>query len=193
MTISLEHSFIRHAYDLKGLLQDCNKLSTFCTRLEKQSLLFPDRIDPNTYKGDGFELFVEALIKLHPVDRRIGVGNYTPISKSTQDIGVDGFGTGLNGQSATVQVKYRGNGTVLLTANTDHLSNFVAGSLLHYKVSPDNNENMLIITTAKGLHHFTDVEMYGKKVRCLGIVELKKLVDSNNLFWNSFRELCNIK
>ena len=191
MEIKLTHSFLNYVYNLNELLEDCNKLSTFCSRLEKQSILFPDRFDPNLYKGDGFELFVEALLKLHSVDRRIGISNYEPISKTIQDIGVDGSGTGINNFPATVQVKYRSNNVSLLTANTDHLSNFVAGSLLHYKVNPEHNDNMLIITTAKGLHHFTDIEMYASKVRCLGSEELKKLVDNNDMFWNAFRKLCD--
>jgi hypothetical protein len=53
-------------------------------------------------------------------------------------------------------------------------------------------DNMLIITTADGLHHYTDVEMFKKKVRCLGMKELRSLVDNNNLFWDSFRRLVGV-
>jgi len=95
MEIKLKHVFINRAHDLNALLKDCNKLSTFCTRLEKQSLLYPDRYDPDKYKGDGFELFVEALIKLHPVDNRIGISNYRP-GDENNDTGIDGYGVGIN-------------------------------------------------------------------------------------------------
>ena len=190
MKTELNHRFLVIAHDLPGLLTNCTTLSTFCSRLERQSVLHPDRYDPNKYKGDGFELFVEALIKLSPVDNRIGIGNYKVVEG--QDVGVDGSGVGFNGKPATVQVKYRGYGsTKFLTANEDHLSNFVAASMLHEGVDPKDKDNMLIVTTAEGLHFFTDQEMYGGKVRCLGRKELSSIVDDNNLFWDRFRELCN--
>lgn len=189
MNITLTHKFKFTCHNLHDLLTNCNKLSTFCTRLEKQSLLHPNRYCPQKYKGDGFELFTEALIKLSPVDNRIGIGNYKVIGEG-EDFGVDGIGIGANGNPATVQVKYRSNNSQLLTANKDHLSNFVQASIVHENVDKDDNNNMLIITTAKGLHHFTDNEMYKNKVRCLGYDELRQLVDNNLLFWDSFRNLC---
>ena len=186
----IAHKFVKQCHDLKSLLAGVNKLSTFCSRLEKQSELFPDRYDPDVYKGDGLELFTEVLIKLSPIDNRIGIGSYMVVEG--QDIGVDGSGIGANGKPATVQVKYRGRHDQLLTANSDHLSNFVSASLLHNGVDPNDQYNMLIITTALGLHFFTDTEMYGNKVRCLGRDELRQLVDNNGLFWDNFRELCNV-
>ena len=189
MNVTLTHRFLLTAHDLNGLLTGCTNLSTFCTRLERQAVLHPDRYDPNKYKGDGFELFVEALIKLSPVDNRIGIGNYKVVEG--QDVGVDGSGIGFNGKPATVQVKYRGFGsTKFLTANEDHLSNFVAASMLHEGVDPKDINNMLIITTADGLHFFTDQEMFGGKVRCLNRKDIGSLVDNNQLFWDEFRKLC---
>lgn len=191
MNIELTHNFIKRSHDLKGLLLDCNKLSTFCTRLEKQSLLYPDRYDTEKYKGDGFELFVEALIKLSPIDNRIGISNYQLIDENN-DTGVDGYGIGMDNKIATVQVKYRSNNTERLTANKDHLSNFVMSSFMKHKVDIESKNNMLIVTTADGLHHFTDNEMYENKVRCIGYKQLRELVDNNLIFWNSFRQLLNI-
>jgi len=191
MNIKLEHIFINRSHDLKQLLKDCFKLSTFCSRLEKQSLLYPDRYDPDKYKGDGFELFVEALIKLSPIDNRIGIANYQ-VGDETNDKGIDGRGLGIDGKLATVQVKYRSNNTTLLTANKDHLSNFVMSSLFE-GVDKDSNTNMLIITTAESLHHFTDNEMFLNKVRCIGYKQLRELVDNNINFWNNFRQLLNVQ
>lgn len=193
MNIELTHRFKLTCHDLVGLLADCNKLATFCNRLEKQSKLFPDRYDPDKYKGDGFELLTEALIKLAPYDNRIGIGNYNVIEG--QDVGVDGDGIGANGKPATVQVKYRGYGKTLLTTTNDHLSNFVMASFMPkevggYGVDVNDTNNMLIVTTAEGLHFFTDQEMFKGKVRCLGNEQLRKLVDNNQLFWDRFRELC---
>ena len=184
----LKHPFKTFAHDLSALLTGCNKLSTFCSRLEKQSKLHPDRYDPDKYKGDGFELFTEALIKLSPVDNRIGIGEYQVVTEG--DVGVDGFGIGANGHPATVQVKYRANNESLLTANGDHLSNFLTASTFRYNVpTEDGKENRLIITTAKGVHSFTDEEMLHGKVRYLGHEELRQLVDNNQLFWDNFRSL----
>lgn len=191
MKIKLNHLFIIRAHDLHGLLINCNKLSTFCTRLEKQSILYPDRYDSDKYKGDGFELFVEALIKLSPIDNRIGISNYEPVNENN-DTGIDGHGIGIDGKIATVQVKYRSDNRYLLTANKDHLSNFVMSSLFA-GVDKDSKNNMLIITTADGLHHFTDNEMFLNKVRCINYQQLRELVDNNINFWNSFRNLLNIK
>ena len=191
MEIKLTHRFLKQAHDISGLLKDCNKISTFCTRLEKQSTLFPDRYDPEKYKGDGLELFTEALIKLSPIDNRIGITNYS-VTEGT-DVGVDGRGIGANGKPATVQVKYRGYGKTMLTANNDHLSNFVSASMIHEGVDPKDDNNMLIITTAEGLHFFTDQEMFKGKVRCLGREQLRILIDNNPMFWDKFRELCGVK
>jgi len=185
--MQLTHPFLTKAHDLPGLLDGCNKLSTYCTRLKKQSTLFPDRYDVLKYTGDGFELFVEALIKLSPTDNRIGIGDYQLVT--TGDIGVDGFGIGANGKPATVQVKYRDNQNSILTANADHLTNFTSASVFHYEVDKDDSTNMLIITTASGLHFFTDHVMFGGKVRCINRDQLRQLVDNNVLFWDGFRQL----
>jgi hypothetical protein len=193
MTIELTHDFFKEenrAHDLPGLLEGCYKMSTFMNRLERQSQMFPNRYSPENYKGDGLELFAEALIKLSPADRRIAITDYSP-GDPLDDRGVDGWGTGMNGKKASVQVKYRGDTRSTLTANGDHLSNFVMTSVME-GVDINDADNMLIITTADGLHHFTDQEMFKGKVRCLGIKELKKLVDNNNLFWDSFRRLVGV-
>ena len=181
------HPFLWNCHNINNLLKNVKKISTFCNRLEKQSILFPNRYVPDKYKGDGFELFVEGLIKLSPIDNRIGIGNYKPIIEG--DTGVDGIGIGIDGNPATVQVKFRSNTTTLLTANIDQLNNFVTTSLLKYNVNPKSKTNMLIITTAEGLHYFTNNEMFQNQVRCLGYNELRELVDNNILFWNNFRKL----
>jgi hypothetical protein len=187
METKLIHPFLYNSHDLDGLLKGTHKLATYCGRLEKQSILFPNRYEPQKYLGDGFEFFGEALIKLSPVDNRIGIGSFSPILEG--DTGVDGVGIGIDGNPATVQFKYRSDNTQVLTANEDHLSNFVMSSLIRYGVNPKTNTNMLIITTAEGLHYFTNNEMFQKQVRCIGYNQLRELVDNNILFWNSFREL----
>jgi len=187
MENKLIHPFLWNSHNIDALLEKTHKVSTYCGRLEKQSILFPNRYEPQKYIGDGFELLVEALIKLSPVDNRIGIGSYSPVT--SDDTGVDGVGIGIDGKIATVQCKYRSDNTILLTSNEDHLSNFVTTSLLRYGVDQKSSTNMLVITTAGGLHYFTDNEMFKNQVRCLGYDQLREILDNNILFWDSFREL----
>jgi len=187
--MELNHIFRKRAHNLMALVAGCQKLSTYLNRLERQSVLFPDRYDPNDYAGDGFHLFVEALIKLSPVDNRIAISDFQVVEGL--DTGVDGFGIGINGKPATVQCKFRGDKRWLLTANNDHLSNFLAASQNKYGVDINDKANMLIVTSGEGLHFFTEAEMLYGKVRCIGYKELRELVDNNIPFWNKFRELCS--
>lgn len=187
MEIKLTHPFIYRSHNLTALLQNVNKLSTFCSRLEAQSLLFPDRYDSEKYKGDGLELLSEVLIKLSPIDNRIGIGNYEPII--SKDIGVDGKGIGLNGKPATVQIKYRSNHKQILTANEDHLSNFFGTSREHFNVDKEDINNMLVITTGGSISPFVQETMFNNKMRCIGYEDLRGLIDNNNLFWDIFRML----
>lgn len=188
MKIELTHSFLLTASDIPSLLKDCNLLSTFCSRLVKQSELFPDRQNPLKYRGDGFELLSEALIKLSPIDNRIGIFDYK--NTLTDAPGVDGFGIGSNGKPATVQCKFVSKTDIMLTAS-GNLSNFVNQSLLKFNVDVKDTQNMLVITTAAGLHYYTDATMFDKKVRCLGYNELRQLIDNNFAFWEHFRRSIN--
>jgi hypothetical protein len=191
MKIELTHTFLQTAYDIPYLLEDCNKLSTFMSRLVKQSELYPDRQDPFKYRGDGFELFAEALIKLSPIDNKI-IGVYDYENAETDAPGVDGFGKSTQtGKPATVQCKFVSNTEKLLTANDgkSNLANFVTSSLLFFDVDVNDVNSMLVITTAKGLHHYTDANMFDKKVRCIGYDTLSSLVNGNFAFWDSFRKL----
>ena len=183
--IELIHSFKDQCYNPAELFNDCNKIGVFCRRLKVQSVLHPERIEPNTYKGDGLEILVEAYLKLHPADSRIGITDYRPEQEC--DYGVDGVGRGNNGKVATVQVKYR-SPIRIMTANKDHLSNFVANSYTRYGVDLHDTENMIIITTAAGVHHKVMNEMFNGKVKVIAIDDLKKMLNWNNLFWEAFRE-----
>ena len=181
----ITHPFKNKAHDMTALL-DVQTIDKFCFNLTKQSKLFPDRIAPERYKGDGLEMLVEFLLKSSPVDSRLGISDYNTVSLH-RDYGVDGAGIGTNGNPATVQVKFRASNKVL-TANNARLCNFSSTSTLRFKVLPTDNMNMLVITTGKGLHHFTESEMFANKVRCIGRPELRKMLDNNLPFWNKLRE-----
>jgi hypothetical protein len=185
----LTHRFRSECYDLRGLLDNCQTIDEFCRRLVMQADTGTGptgQIDPNTYRGDGLEYFTEALIKMNGKHPDIGITDYHTITRD--DIGVDGVGFGANGYPATVQVKFRSNNFKRLTANEDHLTNFLGASQNYYGVRLEDRKNMLIVTTAKGLNFFTDEKMLSGKVRCLGIGAIKKIVDNNYGFWDTFRK-----
>ena len=111
------------------------------------------------------------------------IRDYQPVLED--DLGVDGFGYGPNGEIHTVQCKARSNNTQLLTANNDHISNFVAHS--HSKFGGDSKvKHMTIFTSASDLHHVAQ-EMYNNEVRVIGYKELRILIDKNDMFWTNFR------
>lgn len=180
MTIKLKHPFKHQCYDVDELLDGCVTLNKFMQRLEKQAAKHPARFDYNKYIGFGFEAFVECLIKLSPIDKRINLREYAPVLKG--DMGVDGKGIGHDGFTHTVQCKYRSNVTNLLTANQDHISNFVAHSKTKYDA-----KHITIFTTAKDLHEVIANDMYMGQVRTFGYNDLKKLVDQNLPFWADFK------
>lgn len=193
MKIKLNHRFWSYCYDIQGLLKDVDTIETYIKRLVKQSILptHKHKWDPDTYKGEAFEAFVEFWLKASPVDNRIGICDYQPASMSgLSDNGVDGFGVGINGHPATVQCKFRGDSTYTLTANKDHLTNFLGESLIKYNVRQSDEKNMLIIHTGKSLHHHTRDEMLHGKVRELSRKDIKNMVNFT-AFWDLFRLTIN--
>jgi hypothetical protein len=179
----MKHHFKNICYNKHELLDGCNKLSTFMSRLKKQSHCPHNKWmhEPEKYYGDGFEAFTEVLINLLGATPSIQIKDYSPITEG--DMGVDGVGYGPNGEIHTVQVKARSDVNSVLTANKDHISNFVAHSLAKY-----NAQHMTIFTTAKGLHEGVSDDMYMGKVRTFGQKELRLLVDNNTMFWQYFRD-----
>ena len=195
-TIELTHPFIRRvgknqqraiSYLFKGPSGKvwCYKLNTWTGRMEKLAELYAagDEDLRNEYKGGALELFSEWLIKSMGMDKRVGIVNYQCVEED-DDIGVDGCGIGLNGEPATVQIKYR-QANYVLSANNDHLSNFTSASFMKYGVDPTST-NMLIITTAKEVHWFTDQRMFQKQVRVLNREKLRVLIDDSKVFWKGF-------
>lgn len=187
----MKHRFKHTCYNVGELLDGCDKLSTFMSRLTRQSEQNPDNWDPMTYRGDGFEAFVETLIALSPIDKRINITDYSPwnSSKHGTDMGVDGVGVSHNGQPHTVQAKFRSNTIKDLTANEDHISNFVAKTASMY---PTQLVDMTIFTTGRSLHQGVNESMYHGRVRTLGYPELTKLVDDNPAFWRAFTSALTI-
>lgn len=182
----MKHRFQHICYDRNALLDNCNKLSTFMSRINKQSK--DDRgmgWTPDVYKGMAFEALVEVLVCASPIDKRIGITDYRPHNNKTDgdDMGIDGYGTSHNGNLHTIQVKFRSDIMTDLSTR-DMISNFVAKTTSSpvYK-----DADMTVFTTAKGLGSKIADEMYHGRVRTLGYKELSKLIDGNQAFWNLFR------
>lgn len=196
--MKITHGFGIRAHDLVALFDKTNKVSTFMSKLEKQSLIDPLRYDSNKYKGDGFEFLVEILLKSHAYDNRLGITDYQPVQKD--DNGVDGVGFNLSGEKCVIQVKYRSDNKSVLTANEDKLSNMISDGMFQHGVSatPDKLKMIsekkvaplhYVITTATGLHHYTDNENFKGHVHCIGYDQLRSMLDNNISFWNLCREI----
>lgn len=189
----MKHRFKHICPDPVKLLKGVGKLSTFMNRVEKLSTdpeWLQNNWTPEEYKGDALEAFTEVLINLSPIDKRVNIVEYRPHDNKVdgQDLGIDGYGLSHNGNLHTIQVKYRSNTQKDLTANEDHISNFVAKTTSSPKF---RDADMTIITTAKDLRRQTKEDMYHDRVRVLGYKELRKMVDENLPFWDAFRAEMN--
>lgn len=203
MLVKLTHPFLWHCQDPIFLLNCNNKLNSFLSKIEKQATLKYPEVDNetddekrtrlnniNSYKGEAFELLIEAVIRLFPCDKRVGpIKDYEIVTRG--DIGVDGQGIFGNGKKGTVQCKYRQH-DYKLTANQDHLTNFTSASFMHYSVDvkPDSNGkcNLIIFTSGDSLNFYTDENMFGGMVHAVCRDDLRKLLDDNNLFWEYFSD-----
>lgn len=199
--ISLRHPARKKYGDLSVVLSKVSTVQQMVAAIKKAGSKYSHDILPddqekqnklyNSYVGDVFEVFVEFLIKSNSHNRQIGIVGYRPVNVSNggEDYGVDGYGIGVNGRPATVQIKFRGEMMkYTLTANEDHLTNFKNNSHEAYGVNFDDVDNMLIVSTAGKIHHKTRDKMLNGKVRCLLLDEIEHL-SHGVTFWNDFRRL----
>jgi hypothetical protein len=185
----MKHRFKMICPNADKLLKGVDKLSTFMRNIDKLSTdpaWTSGNWTPDEYKGDALEALVEVLVSLSPIDKRINIVDYRPHNNKVdgQDMGIDGYGISHSGNLHTIQVKYRSNVRKELTANEDHISNFVAKTTSSPKF---RDADMTTFTTAKDLYQKTNEGMYHDRVRVLGYKDLTKLVDANIPFWNAFR------
>lgn len=207
MIVLLTHPFLSRCIDPASLLSGCDLFNTFAKRLEKQAKKYSEGPDDGwlrssndellqQYKGDGFELFGECFIRVFGTDKKIGIDPSTyKIIEEGEDRGVDGSGLGLNGKVHTVQFKYR-QANHELNTNIDHLGNFAKTSYAHPDIGgfgvetvPDElgKCNMTVIHSGKCL----GVNAAGfmlPEVREISRKDLRRKVDRNLHFWNTFRE-----
>lgn len=191
--VHLDHPFVNQIPDIDELfLSDnveaggpghVNTINAFCGRINKLADKYVSRIDENDFKGWAFEAFGEFLIKTMGTDNRIGIYDYQ--RNADIDVGVDGFGLGINKRPATVQFKFR-SGDYVLTANEDNLSNFLASSWNDFNVDIHDTNNMLIVTTGLEVHSESMSKMLKNKVRVLHREHLRTLCDNTDMFWFRF-------
>ena len=211
MIIKLTHPFLMECIDPKGLLKRNPKkgfmtFSMFCSRLRKQAIKKATGGDgevnedvENKYKGNGFELFCEAFVRIFGSDMLVSINpDSYEIVADGDDTGVDGVGIGNNGKVHTLQAKFC-IGTEELTANKQHLTNFTTASMFRYNVDKDDKcelnrpgikgkINMTIMHTGKGIHHYTEGSMLCGLVREISLKDIKNKVDGNSIFWDCFRK-----
>lgn len=171
-------------------LFDCQTFSTFLKNIERESTGFEKFKETFETKynliGDLFEIFAESFFKIQQGDNRVGICKYSPTDKAG-DNGVDGVGVGIDGNPATVQVKYRGNPSEELLERD--IKNFGYQSLVRYNVDKDTKTNMVIFTSAKGLHWHTDTNVFLGRMRTINNEMISSIVDNNMCFWISLNEL----
>lgn len=189
--IHLEHNFKTKAHSLPRLFEGVTKMSQLMRKIETESQIDPLRYDPDKYKGDAFEFFVELFLALHPTDNRVGVYNYKP--NQMNDNGVDGIGQNIKNEKCVIQVKYRSNVIDELSSNKDYLGNLLNDGMLSHEVVTDMSDSKnfrhFVFTTAKGMNFYTDQEMFKEKVKCFGINDFKSMLDNNLVFWDKVREI----
>jgi hypothetical protein len=171
------------------MFKDVNTFAEVVKRIDRSTeesyttLGFKDKYE---FIGDLFEIFAEMFFIINAADNRVGITNYIPTPKST-DHGVDGFGIGINGKTATVQVKFRSDRTKELLERD--IKQFGYTSIVGYSVDKDTTTNMIIFTSGKGLHWFTGSKMFENHMRVINYEMISKLIDNNYGFWNSCSEL----
>lgn len=157
------------------------------TEMSTRYDLFKDTFQTKyNFIGDLFEIFAECFFTVLKSDNRVGIFGYEP-TKKTDDNGVDGFGIGIDGKPATVQVKYRGNSVSELKERD--IKNFPFQSVKKYKVDIDTKTNMVIFTSSAGLNWYSESNVFDNSMRVINHEMISKLVDNNQCFWLAVKEL----
>lgn len=203
--IVLTHEFgWRYLPAVQNMLIDTISISQYLAKARKFAKL---QRDPNTPDGepdslelkiigDSFELFCEFFVKFcGAADRRIAIKNYQLLDM--QDNGVDAVGLDPEtGQDVYLQYKCFNEHEFLTGGGRAHLDSFVAEvNILTRQKHPDPSTikmwpRMIVITSAAGIHRYTQEEKYKGEVECISIAQLKHLTNTPS-FWDGFRNAVN--
>lgn len=188
---NIQHKFYYTCVDLVGLFENVSTFYEFKKRLEKQA----DSINimkKDEYLGDGFEFFVELLLRLNPYDKRLNInGEKYEIVTPDLDNGCDGYSENLDGQMCAIQIKFRSDQSHILKRLEDNLSSMIEEAL-HQGIVYANDGEMsrhFIITNAAGMDNKTQMVKYRNKVKCINIHTIKKVVDNQKAFWEKCLEI----
>lgn len=185
---TVQHGFKYSCHDLVSLFNSVTTFDEFKDRLEYQSELDKHSIKKEDYLGDGFEFFVELLLRSFPFDKRLGIDgtDYEPVKKS-EDMGVDAYSKNLENRTCAIQIKYRSSPKYVLSRKDDDLGSMIEESG-HKKIVYAEDDELyrhFIITSAMGMHHRTEHDKFRNKVKCINNKNIAKIVDNNIAFWNS--------
>lgn len=179
----MKHRFLSQCYNPEELfaLKTGNELSNFITNLKKQSMEHPDRWEPTTYQGDGFESLVEAILVKWDSSKFLDMTRYEPTEPDA--IGVDGVGNCLLGGNHTTQIKLRMEDWVL-TEGKDHIGMAPASSFTKYQA-----KKLTIWTAGKAVHRTLLAEWnYNEELtKVMNKKDIEKLVNYNPPFWKWYR------
>jgi hypothetical protein len=182
--------YIKNQNIFNFIFDGVTNFSTLIKSIEKVSSDYSkySYIDSDKMKGDLFEIFAELFIKILGNNGQIGIGDYSP--NQVDDFGVDGHGLGINGQPVTIQVKYRNNPTYELLQ--EDIKQFPFQSIRLFNVDPFSDGDMIVFTSAKGLHWSTDKNVFCGAVRTIGFDFISTQVNNNIPFWNQIKNIINL-
>jgi hypothetical protein len=179
---------VRNFDNLLKVISKISEMSNnygYCDNESEDELI----IGQHKFVGDLFEIFSEVFFKQLKSDNRIGVFDYQPVY-SEDDNGVDAFGKNIDKLPCTIQIKYRSNPISELTERD--IKQFPFQSILKYGVDHKRNDTMIIFTNCQGLHWYTDSIVFDNKIRVINGETIALLIDNNEGFWETFKEIINI-
>lgn len=144
------------------------------------------KLGSSKFKGDLFEIFSECFFLLFSSDERVGIYDYKPVP-SEEDNGVDGTCKNINGFKSTVQIKFKSDPTYELLERD--IKQFPFQSYRKYGVDINEDNNMIIFTTCKGLNWKTEKDVFDNAIRVINGDFISNRIDNNEGFWASFRDL----
>ena len=193
------NDFFKKLFGKNKLNQDLIKFGTLLGRInklcEKHLLeyidLYPDEYNNpgsglSKFKGEVFEIFINAFFLILGSHANVGVYDYRPEEKK-KDFGVDGYGKGTNNKPLTVQIKFRSEYSLELTERD--IKQFPYQSLLTHGVELNDPNNLLLITTCKGLNPITACEVFKGTIRVINGEMIRNMVDDNYVFWNNLLDI----
>lgn len=137
----------------------------------------------NKFKGDLFEIFTEAFIKVNAFGNELDISDYTNTTKDFE--GVDATGT-VQGNNVAVQIKFLSDPRNNVSFDAMRDFHTVATSVLDV----ENNKSRLILFTTSylGIDYSKMNNLYRnileKNIRIFGYDKISYFIDNNIDVWN---------